>query len=83
MRQLTCPTCKYQGADLVRIWSCALNQMQCQKCVDQQAIGDTAMDAIDKLAAHQQAGTLNEDTYPVAKRIEDMYGPQPKPETIQ
>ena len=80
IKQKKCPTCGYQGADLVRIRDCARNRMLCQYCVNQDGIGDDAMNMIDRLASHQAAGTLDE--YPSEQRLEDLRGGG-KRETIQ
>jgi len=73
-----CPTCGYSGLDLVRIRSCATNKMHCQHCVPS-SLGEAATSMIDKLAGHQDAGTLAD--YPIEQRLADLHGR--KPETIQ
>jgi hypothetical protein len=46
--------------------------MTCNYCVNQDAVGDVAMNAIDKLAGHQAAGTLSD--YSVEQRLANLRG---------
>jgi hypothetical protein len=72
LNQRICPSCKYSGPDLVRVWSCATNKMLCNYCVNQDAVGSDAMNMIDKLAKHQAEGTLS--NYSAEERMTDIRG---------